>query len=90
MVGKDFVPDDPMEWVGVELDSQSEEAVRDMALAFAEEFVRSGWTEERIFQMFRNPFYQGPNLVWRQTGDEFVRSVIQEACGMWRPERKDV
>jgi hypothetical protein len=76
-------PEDPMEIVGVELAGQSEEQFRDMALCFAEEFIRDGWSEEKLFAMFQNPFYQGPYLVWQQKGDEFVRSIIQEAGKRW-------
>lgn len=76
-------PEDPMEMVAVELPGQSEVQLRDMALCFADEFIRDGWSEEKLFAMFQNPFYQGPYLVWQQKGDEFVRSVIQEVGKRW-------
>ena len=85
MSQKEFDPEDPMEFVGVEFSHQSEAALRDMALCFSEEFVREGWTEEKIFSVFRNPFYKGPYQAWKQKGDEFIRSVIREAIHMWRP-----
>ena len=87
MPKNEFDPEDPMELVGVEFSSQSEAELRDMALCFAEEFVREGWNEEALMFMFKNPFYAGPNLAWRQKGDEFVRSVIRDALKMWRPVR---
>ena len=77
-------PDDPLMMVGVGLSNQSEADLRDMALCFAEEFAREGWSKEKLFKMFHNPFYQGPYLVWKQKGDEFINSVIQEAFRMWR------
>jgi hypothetical protein len=85
MPKSEFDPEDPMEFVGVELAGQSEAALRDMALCFAEEFVRDGWDEEKIFHVFRNPFYKAPYLAWKQKGDEFIRSVIRDAVNMWRP-----
>ena len=36
-------------------------------------------------KLFKNPFYHGPHLVWKQKGDGFVRCVILEAMKMWRP-----
>jgi len=78
-------PEDPLELIGVELPMQSESQLRDMAVCFAEEFVRDGWDEEALMRMFKNPFYQGPYLAWRQKGDEFIRSAIAEAIKMWRP-----
>lgn len=77
-------PEDPIEMIGVELSNQSEAQLRDMALCFAEEFVREGWTQEKLFKMFQDPFYQGPYMVWKQKGDDFVLSVIDEALKMWR------
>ena len=71
--------------IGMQLPNQTEEQLRDMALCFAEEFVREGWSEERLMKMFKNPFYQGPYLVWQQKGDDYVQSVIDDAVRMWRP-----
>lgn len=85
MLKKESEPDDPIEMIGMAIPNQSEEQLRDMALCFAEEFVREGWGEEKLMKMFQNSFYQGPYLVWKQKGDDFVRSVILEAMKMWRP-----
>lgn len=85
MPSKECEPDDPVEMIGMQLSHQTEAQLHDMALCFAEEFVREGWDEERLLKMFKNPFYQGPYLVWKQKGDDFVRSVIEEAIHMWRP-----
>ena len=87
MSKKEFDPEDPMELVGVELTSQSEAELRDMALCFAEEFAREGWDEKQLLAMFKNPFYKGPYLAWQQKGDEFILEVIKEAFAMWRPVR---
>ena len=88
MPKNEFDPEDPMELVGVELSSQSEAELRDMALCFAEEFVREGWSEEELLAMFKNPFYKGPYLAWQQKGDAFIREVIKQASSMWRPATK--
>ena len=85
MIKKESEPDDPIEMIGMELPNQTEEQLRDMALCFAEEFVREGGKEEELMKLFKNSFYHGPHLVWKQKGDDFVRSVILEALKMWRP-----
>jgi len=77
-----------MEIMGVELGGQTEAELRDMVLCITEEFVREGWSEEKLLEMFQTPFYQGPHLAWKQKGDEFVRSIIREAVKMWRPTRR--
>jgi hypothetical protein len=80
-------PEDPLEMVGVELHGQTEAQLREMALCFAEEFVREGWSAESLVNLFKNPFYQGPYLAWKQKGDAFVHQVVEEATKMWRPEK---
>lgn len=87
MANKEYESDDPMEMVGYEIPGQSEAALRDMALCFAEEFVRDGLDEGKIMSLFRNPYYKGPYLAWQQKGDEFVKSVIRDAMRMWCPGR---
>ena len=86
MMSKEYEEDDPVEMIGVQLPNQSEEQLRDMALCFAEEFVREGWDEKQLLKMFQNPLYQGPHLAWKQKGDDFVKSVINEAIAMWKPQ----
>ena len=80
-------PEDPLELVGVEL-SADECQLHDMALCFAEEFVREGWPREQILAIFRNAFYAGPHLAWKQKGDSFIENIITEAMQMWRPEMR--
>jgi len=86
MAQKENEEDDPIEMIGIQLPNQTEEQLRDMALCFAEEFVREGWSGEKLIKMFKNPYYQGPYLVWKQKGDEYVESVIDDAVNMWRPD----
>ena len=76
-------PEDPLELVGVEL-SANENQLYDMALCFAEEFARDGWSRAQILAMFKNPFYAGPHLAWKQMGDSFIDNVIEEAIQTWR------
>lgn len=83
---KESEEDDPIEMIGIQIPNQSQEQLRDMALCFAEEFVREGWSEAQLTKMFTNKFYQGPYMVWKQMGDEYVKSVIDEAMNMWRPK----
>ena len=78
MAHKPVEPDDPLELTGVVLPAPDETSLKEMAVCFVEEFLRDGWTEEQLRAMFRNPFYRGPYLVWRQKGDAYVEAVIQE------------
>jgi hypothetical protein len=80
-------PEDPLELHGVEL-ATNEEGLREMAFCFAEEFMRDGWSEEKLLEMFKSPFYHGPHLVWKQKGEAFVRGVISEVANIWRSGRR--
>ncbi len=80
-------PEDPLELHGVEV-ATDEAGLREMAFCFAEEFLRDGWSEEKLLEMFKNPFYVGPHLIWRQKGETFVRGIISEAANIWRLGRR--
>ncbi len=82
---KEPEPDDPLELTGVVLPAPDEASLKDMAVCFVEEFLRDGWSDEQLRAMFRNPYYRGPYLVWRQQGDAYVEAVIQEVRHIWRP-----
>ncbi len=79
----EFDPEDPMELVGMELPADDENSLRDMALCFAEEFIRDGWRKEKVFAMFTNPFYRMPHAIWKSKGDLFVKEIVDEAAAMW-------
>ncbi|MBI3324356.1 MAG: hypothetical protein HYZ92_03655 [Candidatus Omnitrophica bacterium] len=75
---KESEPDDPLELTGVVLPAPDDASLKEMALCFVEEFARDGWTDDQLRAMFRNPYYRGPYLVWRQRGDAYIEEVIQE------------
>lgn len=82
MTAKAFGPDDPMELVGVALTADAD-AMDEMARCLVEEYVRDGWDEARLLALFRNPFYRGLHVIYSQRGEEFVKTIIAEACARW-------
>lgn len=75
---KQVEPDDPMALVGVQLDrGPDDEALTEMAWCFVEEYVRMGWSGDRILAAFRNPFYRGPHQVLLAKGEGFVGGLIE-------------
>ncbi len=82
MVRKKFAADDPMELVGVVLPGD-QEAMRDMAYVFAEEFARMGFDAKRIGHIFQNPFYAGAHQAYRALGEEAIRTIIGECTQIW-------
>ena len=79
MTEKDYEEDDPFELVGTRLTGpEANDALDEMARVFIVEFVRMGWTRERILAVFRNPFYRGPYEVYRHRGEAHVRRLLEE------------
>jgi hypothetical protein len=75
-------PTDPNMLVGVVL-SSGEEATREMAYVFAEEFARMGFDAQGITDLFRDPFYAGAHQVYRALGAEAVGEIVRECVGIW-------
>ena len=86
MTHKTPEPDDPLELTGVILPAEDDASLKEMAVCFVEEFLRDGWSDEKLLAMFKNPFYRGPFLVWKEKGDAFVEAVIQDVRRRWFPQ----
>lgn len=77
---KAYEPDDPVELVGVRLGAAlDDDALREMALAFVEEYALLGWPRERILRLFASPRFAGPHRVWRALGENAVRALVATA-----------
>ncbi|MEK7669857.1 MAG: hypothetical protein AAB330_01325 [Bacteroidota bacterium] len=57
------------------------EVGRDHAAEMAETFVielkRLRWSNERILDAFRNPFYAGPHYALKERGEQYVRDLVE-------------
>ena len=74
---KEYAEDDPFAFVGVEVEpEEGRDHLREMAVAFIDEFRRMGWDDERVLALFRNPFYRGPHSVLTARGEAYVRSLL--------------
>ena len=78
-------PTDPMTLHGVVVETDSDEAMVEMAVCFIEEYVRLGFGADRISQMFHTRGYAGPALALRTLGDERVRKLISEEIALRGP-----
>ena len=81
--------EDPTVLEGVAIPA-GEDAVREMATVFADEFARLGYDEARLLQLFRNSFYVGPHGAYRALGEEEIRKIISEQVTIWKPVRHTV
>ena len=76
---KGFEPDDPMELVPAVMDTPMDEAsYRLMAETFVEEYMLLGFSDERIAELFRNPFFRGTHEILKTKGEPYVMGLIKE------------
>lgn len=71
-------PDDPHVLVGVSLPGD-EEATREMAAAFADEFAQMGFDRDRLLRLFANPFYAGAHAARQLLGDVEITRIVEES-----------
>ncbi|MBI5396297.1 MAG: hypothetical protein HZA91_13455 [Verrucomicrobia bacterium] len=74
--------EDPMELMGVTL-ATHEDTLTPMAECFIEEFMRMRFNPEQVLELFKNPDYIGPHMVWEQRGEGFVRQLIADSFAQW-------
>jgi hypothetical protein len=74
---------DPMMLVGVELPEDAS-TWRETALVLAEEFARMGFHEERLMEIFRDPFYAGAHKALLALGEEAIREIVRAASAPWK------
>jgi hypothetical protein len=79
-------PSDPHSLVGVEVPA-GQEVHLDMAYVIAEEFARLGFDEQHLLRLFQNPFYRSAHQAFKILGEEKIKSIIQEALGVWGRNR---
>jgi hypothetical protein len=75
-------PTDPQVLVGVALPS-NEEAAREMAYVFAEEFTRMGMGAHGVLSLFEDPFYAGAHQIYQALGADAVRGIVEECVAVW-------
>ena len=78
--------DDPLELVGVPV-AVDEATFDEMARCLVEEYVRDGWSDDRLLPLFRSPFYAGLHVIWRRRGEAWVRRLMATTRVRWgRPD----
>ena len=75
-------PNDPNVLVGVELDVD-EDAAKDMAYVFAEEFARLGMDKEKLMGIFSNSKYAGAHRAYLQLGEKEIETIVNECISVW-------
>ncbi len=78
----EFDFEDPLQLNGVALITQ-EDTTGAMCECFIEEFMRMGYGQKQILELFRNPHYLGMNMVLESHGEQFVKDRVAEVFATW-------
>lgn len=77
-----FEPDDPMTFTAVAYPVEDrEEADREMARCFIEEYALMGWSPERIRGLFRSGAFAGTHAILERRGEPFVEALLAQTFG---------
>lgn len=82
MAEKEFEDEDPMDLVGMVMPGEPGQ-LEAMAECFVEEYVRLGWDEPRLMTLFTHPMFMATHRIYRQKGEEYVRSLINRTQAKW-------
>lgn len=67
-----------LDLMGMSVPAPADAELTAMARCFAEEFMRMGWTDAEIMEVFRNPFYRGPHLFCQNRGEQALRELVTD------------
>ena len=71
-------PTDPMTLHGVMFETGGNEANREMAACFIEEYLRLGFDSDRILKMFKTRGCAGPFMACQTLGETAIMALIDE------------
>jgi hypothetical protein len=74
---KQLEDDDPMELVGMVIDTDSDAMIEEMGRTFADEFLRMGYPPPAIVRLFRDPFYRAPHSLYLKKGEPYIVEMIE-------------
>ncbi len=78
-------PTDPMTLHGVVVETEDDTPIREMAGCFIEEFLRLGFSGERLMQLFKTGEYAGPSMAYQALGEAHILKLIEEHMQLRRP-----
>lgn len=78
-------PTDPMTLHGVVVETESDEAMVEMAVCFIEEYARLGFDADRMERMFHTQGYAGPAMALKVLGEQRIRTLIAEEVALRGP-----
>ena len=84
MAQKEYDDDAPMELMAVAFPGGD---VEEMAETIVEEFLKIGLDDDELLGLFRSPVYYTPHAIYREKGEEYVRTLIASVREKWSVRR---
>ena len=83
---------DPMMLHGTVFETEDDQALREMTECFIEEYMRLGFSPDRVLKMFATPGYAGPYMAYQSLGEQTIKTLINEYAQRFgsRPPRQTV
>ena len=78
----EFVDEDPMGLIGMVLPGEPGQ-LEAMAECVIEEYVRLGWSEQRLMTLFVNSMFLATHRIYRLKGETYVRDLIRQTRAKW-------
>ena len=76
---REFEADDPLALVPAVMDVPMDDAsYRQMAETFVEEYMLLGFSDEKIAELFHNPYYRATHQILKSKGEAYVTELIKE------------
>ncbi len=75
----EFDPKDPLEMHAVSIEGSFDE----MADAVVDEFICMHFSQEALWELFRNPFYQSTHAIYQMKGEAYVQKLIDRGFERW-------
>ena len=76
---KEFEAEDPMALTPAVMDIPMDDAAyRRMAETIVEEYMLLGFSDEKILELFRDPFYRATHQILKNKGESYLTELIQE------------
>lgn len=76
----EYDEDDPFELIAVPLPGGD---VDYMAECFVDEFVRMGYDDVRLRQLFISPLYSATHAIYLEKGERYVQDLIDRVRAKW-------
>ncbi len=79
MENPEFDPHDPFDLVGTIVPmEEGRDGLDEMARTIIQEFITIGWSDKVILHMFKKARYRGPHSIYKQRGEEYIKTLIEE------------